>query len=216
MLIEICGPDGAGKTTLVDALRARLRAATGVAVYERVLRSESRNLLEVARLSASASFTQREMTLAVLLDAVRQSTGEFSTYVGSPVMHIVVQHYAHTLAARLRDEGLHLDPGLRWLLSRLPPPDVSVRLAITPTRCMERIRARAKGDDILTAAEPGERMRRLVESFENAAADLTYPQFVVDAAQDVPSVLKATWWHVQAVAGVTIQMETGYGSETGR
>lgn len=209
MLIEICGPDGAGKTTLVDALRARLRAATGVAVYERVLRSESRNLLEVARLSASASFTRREMTLAVLLDAVRQSTGEFGTYQGSPVMHIVVQHYAHALAARLRDEGMHHEPGLRWLLGRLPAPDVSVRLATTPERCLERIRTRVKGDEILTAEEPGERMRRRVESFESAAADLAYPQLVVDAAQDAPSVLDATWRHVRAVAGAAAQPEAG-------
>ncbi|HCT78068.1 MAG TPA: hypothetical protein DGG94_20200 [Micromonosporaceae bacterium] len=72
MLVEVCGVDGSGKSTLIDTLR-RTMNGTGARAYERVVRSESRNLLEsVAMLQPEAGFGVRDHTLAVLLDTIRQ------------------------------------------------------------------------------------------------------------------------------------------------
>lgn len=196
MLIEVCGPDGVGKSTVIDALRGRIRKGGHSTAYERTLRSESRNLLEIARLSSPASFSVREIELVVVLDAVEQASGELGKYRGSPVMHVFVQNYRHALTARLQRKGMEQDQGLRWLVRSIPPPDLSVRLDADWHQCLDRIQRRAKGDELLLAADAVTEIRQRIESFALAAAEIDYPQVVVCANDAPDQVAESVWQHV--------------------
>ena len=201
MLIEVCGPDGSGKSTLVDSLRGRIRDGGCGQAYERTLRSESRNLLEIARLSSSAVFSPREIELVVLLDAVEAGAGELAKYRGSPVMHVFVQNYVHALTARVHARGLIQDPGFQWLLKLLPAPDLSIRLKLEWRTSLARISSRSKGDGILDAEDAATEMGRRVVSFEESTAYVCYPQVVLDASRDQDQVSESAWTYVSAVVG---------------
>ncbi|MBB5774980.1 shikimate kinase [Nonomuraea jabiensis] len=183
MLIEVCGPDGAGKSTLVDGLRVRLRSS--VRAYERIVRSESRNLLErvMLELGRPDAFSSREHELVVILDAIRQSHADLHVYRGSPHSHAFVTFYHCALLARLHERGLAADEALRHLLRSLPPPDLSLRLTVEPETALDRIRNRVKGDDVLSAPEPLARLRDRVHAYELAGRELPYEQVTLDSAQ---------------------------------
>ncbi|MFG1838759.1 hypothetical protein ACGFH8_10040 [Micromonospora sp. NPDC049175] len=194
MLIEVCGPDGSGKSTLVDGLRARVREAGHVA-YERTLRSESRNLLEIVQ-QQSHGFSPREFELAVLLDAVSQSTGELTKYVRNPTTHVFVQQYRCALLARLLRRGLAGHGELLALLDHVTVPDLSVRLLVSDFTCMARIRGRRKGDGLLARPSPATEMRALVQAFDDAAERLPYPQVDLDAELPADELLDLAWKHL--------------------
>ena len=202
VLIEICGPDGAGKSTLVDGLRARIRGHGGVA-YSRTLRSESRNLLDIVRREMpGAQFAAREFEIAVLLDAVAQGGGELAKYRGNKLTHVFAEQYRGSLLARLFRAGLADRPELRALLGHVPPPDLSLRLAASPETCLGRIRERPKGDGMLAEVAPAEAMRRLTESFADAADCLGYPQQTLDAEEPAGDLLEAAWARVAPALGL--------------
>lgn len=154
MLIEVCGVDGSGKSTLVDGVRRRLRETGSAHAYERTLRSESRNLLEaVCAEEGAAVFGVRDHELAVLLDAIVQS-GALGHYRGSSVSHAFVTGYRCALAARLDERGLSADRGLVNLVARVAPPDLLLLLAVPVEVALERMTSRRKGDGLLSASDP--------------------------------------------------------------
>jgi thymidylate kinase len=196
LLIEICGPDGSGKSTLVDGLRARVRLAGGTA-YERTLRSESRNLMELVQHGLGPdAFASADYELAVLLDAVAQSTGELSKYRGAPATHVFVQHYHCALLARMYRRGLDDRRGLRGLLSQVPAPDLSLRLVVSGDTCLDRIQRRTTGDGLLARSSPRAELHHLVDAYDAAAGALPYPCMNLDAELPAADLLAAAWAHV--------------------
>lgn len=195
MLIELCGPDGSGKSTLIDILRGRMRQE-GAVVYERTLRSESRNLLELARLSSGITFPARDIELVVVLDAVQQGAGELKKYQGAAHMHVFVQQWTHALAARLQAHGFGDDEGLQWLLALMPAPDLSLRLQLDPERCLARAKQRPKGDDLLRSPDSAGAVRRHAEGFDVSARRLPYIQVVLDALLPPEQLADKAWQHL--------------------
>lgn len=185
MLIEITGPDGSGKSTLIDRVRRHIHETTPAKAYERVLRSESRNLLESVSLAGEAEFEQRDVELARLLDLVRSAHADLHVYRGDPSSHAFVSFYRCAALAGLHRRGLGFDAGLRALLRRVPPPDLSFRLRIEPELALQRITGRAKGDQVLLVADVPAELARLVASFETAGGALDYPQYVLDGDSDL-------------------------------
>lgn len=154
MLIEICGVDGSGKSTLIDGARRRLRDSGFGAAYERVLRSESRNLLEAVCLEEGDQvFEARDYELAVLIDALAQAHA-LDHYRGSTVSHVFVTGYRCALGARLEERGFATSVGLNKLVARLPAPDLLVSLRVPEDVAVSRMLQRSKGDSVLEDADP--------------------------------------------------------------
>ncbi|MFI1996443.1 hypothetical protein [Actinoplanes sp. NPDC020271] len=198
MLIEVSGPDGSGKSTLVDGIRARIRESGGIS-YERTLRSEGRVVLEMVENStadAASRFSPREVEIAVLLDAVSQSAAELTKYQGASTTHVLVQQHRCALLARLHRRGLAGHPELLALLDHLTVPDLSLRLQVSGSTCMARIRNRRKGDGLLARASPEAEMSSLVRSFDAAALTLGYPQVPIDGERAADETLETAWRHV--------------------
>jgi thymidylate kinase len=192
VLIEVCGPDGVGKSTLVDASRRALRETTGVVAYERVLRSESRNLIEYLETAAGRSmFAPRDQELAVLFDIVRQAHADLRLYRTNPLVHAFVTFYRCALLARLHRKGLAEDDGLIALVGQLPAPDVSVRLVLPLEHALRRLADRPKGDQLLTHADPRSELGRSVAAFATAGRDPGYPQVVLDADREPADLVTA-------------------------
>lgn len=189
MLIEVAGPDGAGKSTLIDSARRWLHENTGAKAYERVLRSESRNLLEMLSLDAAGpNFCTRDIELAVLLDAVRLSHADLHVYRRSRRSHAFVSNYRFSLLARLHARGLADDNGLAALVTRIPAPDLSVRLVVPAVVALARLRARHKGDQMLTKLDPAFEAERATRCFDIAGAALAYSHTVLDGTQPVKTL----------------------------
>jgi thymidylate kinase len=192
VLIEVCGPDGVGKSTVVDAARRVLRETTGVVAYERVLRSESRNLVEYLETAAGRSmFAPRDKELAVLFDIVRQAHADLRLYRTNPIAHAFVTFYRCALLARLHRKGLAEDAGLVALLGQLPAPDVSVRLVLPPEHALRRLADRPKGDQLLTHSDPRSELGRSVAAFAAAGRDPGYPQVVLNADREPAELVAA-------------------------
>lgn len=167
MLIEVAGIDGAGKSTVIAALRSRLRHRQ-VHVYERPMRSEARNLLALLELEHGTRYTVRDRILAMLLDNVRQAHSELSMYRGSTFAHVFVTGYSLAIHARLLREGLHGDEGLAVLANQLPVADASVFLPVSPETALSRIRSRPQGDSVLEDPDPLSTLRASAQAFQEA------------------------------------------------
>lgn len=166
MLIEICGVDGSGKSTLIDGTRRRLRESSFGPAYERVLRSESRNLLEAVCLEEGDQvFEARDYELAVLIDALAQAHA-LDHYRGSTVSHVFITGYRCALGARLEERGFTNSVGLNKLVDRLPAPDLLVFLRVPADIAVGRMRERSKGDSVLEEADPQALVVRRQRSLE--------------------------------------------------
>lgn len=154
MLIEVCGADGSGKSTMIDGLRRALRSE-GLTVYERVVRSESRNLLQALQEQDGAvRIAQREVQLVVLLDALRYAQADLSSYRGSERQHAFVTGHRVALTARLSRSGLKNDVALRAVLEAIPAPDYTIAILTPPATALQRLQDRAKGDSVLSEKNP--------------------------------------------------------------
>lgn len=183
MLIEVCGADGAGKSSLIDRLRRRLADTRQARAYERVLRSDGRNMLEWAADSTGEPFDAGQLDVVVILDVLRQAHGDLHLYQRNPTSHAFVSFYHAALLARLHRSGQQGTANLRQLLTLLPHPDLSFRIMVPADVALARLRERAKGDTLLAAPDPARAAAAAATSWAAAAWALPYQQVVLDGTR---------------------------------
>jgi thymidylate kinase len=181
VLIEICGVDGAGKSSLIDRLRRHLAGTSRV--YERVIRSDGRNALEWAADTTGEPFAAGQVEAVVILDVLRQAHGDLHLYRQNPTSHVFVSFYHAALLARLHRGGLHAASNLHRLLDLLPRPDHSFRITVPADVALARLRSRVRGDTLLTAQNPAAAVAASVAGWAAAARRLPYGQVVLDGTQ---------------------------------
>jgi nicotinamide riboside kinase len=58
MIVEICGIDGSGKSTLIDNLRGRIHADSPCWAYERVFRFRTKRFMDWIAQSEGGSYSE--------------------------------------------------------------------------------------------------------------------------------------------------------------
>ena len=188
MIVEICGIDGSGKSTLVDALRRSINNAGTHWAYERVFRFRSKRFLEhIAskdkRRRAEDIFDPTCVELVQAIDLVDEASRHFFFDVAtSSLVFFVTEYGTSGIASVLARARSALDP-ISQVYAQLPSPDVSIFLRIAPSEALRRIEARTKGDQMLQALEPLSTLTASAAYFDEARSILPYRQVVLDATQ---------------------------------
>ena len=182
-MIEVCGVDGAGKTTLISLTRGILRSDSGTRAYERAVRSESRNFMDMLGMHLGIDVPQRDFDLALTLDTARAAVADFVAYRARPHYHALVTHYRCDLVARLQVHGVADDDIVTAIAASIAEPDLAVLLEVPEDVALARITSRPQQDDVIRLANPREAIAAQAYELRRAFGAARCPTIALDGTQ---------------------------------
>ncbi|WP_018296139.1 dTMP kinase [Corynebacterium lubricantis] len=150
MIIAIEGIDGAGKNTLVTALKGKLHAET--MAFPRYDESVHAQLAHDALHGRMGDLTDSAYAMATLFALDRAGVvDKLAPYSGSPDRTIILDRYvasnaAYTAARTGDDAAFDWVAALEFERLGLPKPDLQVLLATTPEESSRRAQLREAAD----------------------------------------------------------------------
>ncbi len=192
MLIEVSGIDGSGKSTLIRRLRHRLNRDGDLVAYERVLRDRGRLVLEdIARQEGKRSdeiFDAFSVELVSALERLDEANRHFGYLRPNSRQLYFVAPYHATWLAKAHSKSPAFSSQLQRVYERLPRPDLSVVLELTPGGALDRVRSREAGDNFLREADPLGTLARRADGLEAVRSLLPYEQVALDATLSPPQL----------------------------
>ncbi|GAB3086032.1 hypothetical protein [Nocardioides zeae] len=187
MLIEVCGIDGAGKSTLIGRVM-RLAHEAGVPCYERQLRGVGKRLLTALAVEQGhgawwAVFERGPVEFATALEMYQLYYSSIAPIL-FPGQIVFTDTFVRSWVATAIANG-SVDPDqLMQVYGCLPAPDMSVELVCPAQIAYERILARPKGDHILRSGGMA-RLQALADAYRNLASNelVDYDVMRVDSRQ---------------------------------
>jgi dTMP kinase len=200
MIIEFCGIDGSGKSTLMD-LVFRWLNERGIPTYQRTLRSTYKRILAsvAARQGHShwkAVFTPEEVEVAHALEmfTLVQST---ITPINDETMVLLTDTYtARWLATAKLWDCSNLDR-IREIYARLPSPNVSIFLDASIEIAFERMMSREKGDHALSLGNT-EKLAKYRTSFEAILPQVPYKVYRTAADKNKNELLDEVLGYIRS------------------
>jgi len=186
MLIEVTGTDGSGKMTLIHRLRRRLNESKYGWAYERTFQSDQLRILEQIALDTGARrpneiFGNDAVELVRTLELLQVSHHTLAIHKTSERQVFFIDSYYHEALARLDERSVSNGDLIRRLLHRLPAPDLTIYLRISPQTAESRMRLREKGDSLLLAKNPSAAIETLSVAIERTLEHARGPVLALDA-----------------------------------
>ena len=186
MIIEICGIDGSGKSTLIDNLRNRIHSESPCWAYERVFRFRTKRFMDwiaqsEGEATAKSLFSVDTVQLAQVFDLVEDAVREFHyDTIDSRQVYFVTNYRASGLAEAWVTDSALLEP-MTKVYALAPVPALSLYLRLPPEDALARIQARPQGDQLLRAASPLDALSSLSDAFDRVIERTPYPHATLDA-----------------------------------
>lgn len=197
MLIEFCGIDGSGKTTLTE-MTMRLFNSAQVPCYQRsIVSTYKRVAADLAQRGGlshwSELFSVDEIEVAHAFEMLSLCFQHIRP-LDLDCQVIVTDTYVNRwLATALLWETSAADR-LARIYGQLPAPDLSIHLNVPLNVAQRRIQERRKGDHVLKMG-PNSILPRYADAFQQARALIPYPQLMISTDCD----LAETWNRVTEV-----------------
>ncbi|MDA1763990.1 hypothetical protein PDK32_27540 [Bacillus cereus] len=169
-IIEICGIDGSGKTTLIHKLRRKINDATQFVAYERNFKNKGKRLLEHIAQSnghkrAEEYFNVENIEFSNAVDMVQEVNSSFYFLNdNSTQIYFVDKYYTSWLAEVIVKKVDGVDK-ISQILNYLPKPKLSIYLDVTTSDAITRLESRTKGDQILSTKCPTNQLENLRVAF---------------------------------------------------
>ncbi|MDR6175548.1 thymidylate kinase [Nocardioides zeae] len=173
MLIEVCGIDGAGTSTLIARIM-RMAHEAAVPCYERQLRGVGKRLLTALAVEQGHSawwavFERGPVEFATALEMYQLYYSSIAPIL-FPGQIVFTDTFVRSWVATAIANGA-VDPApLMQIYGRLPAPDMSVELVCPAEVAYERILARPKGDHILRSGGKA-RLHALADAYAGLASN---------------------------------------------
>ena len=186
VIVEICGIDGSGKSTLIGNLRGRIHAESPCWAYERVFRFRTKRLMDWIAQSegedtARSLFPVDTVQLAQAFDLVEEAVREFHyDTTDSRQVYFVTNYRASGLAEAYVADSVLLEP-MTKVYALAPAPALLLYLKLPPEEALARIQARPQGDQLLRAASPLGALLGLDDAFDRVIEQVPYPHATLDA-----------------------------------
>ena len=190
MIVEICGIDGSGKSTLIDSLRSRIHNESQCWAYERVFRFRTKRFMDwIAQSEGGATakslFPSETIQLAQAFDLVEDAVREFHyDTIDSRQVYFVTNYRASGLAEALVAERA-LQESMTKVYALAPVPALSLYMKLAPEEALARIQTRPQGDQLLRAASPLDALTRLSDAFDRVLEGTPNPHLTLDATMPV-------------------------------
>ncbi len=204
MIVEICGIDGSGKSTLIDNLRGRIHTESPCWAYERVFRFRTKRFMDwIAQSEGEATarslFPNDTVQLAQAFDLVEEAVREFHyDTMDSRQVYFVTNYRASGLAEAYVAASALLEP-MTKVYALAPVPALLLYLKLPPEDALARIQARPQGDQLLRAASPLDALTSLSGAFEYVIESTTYPHVTLDATMPAADLAECAFDTIQQV-----------------
>jgi thymidylate kinase len=204
VIVEICGIDGSGKSTLIDNLRSRIHAKSSCWAYERVFRFRTKRLMDAIAQSeggaiAKSMFPSDTIQLAQAFDLVEEAVREFHyDTVDSQQVYFVTNYRVSGLAEAIVADSTLLE-AMTKVYALTPTPALTLFLRLPPEVALERIQARPHGDQLLRAESPLGALTSLSSAFERVIENTPNSHVVLDAAMPPEDLATQAYTSIQNI-----------------
>lgn len=192
MLIEICGIDGSGKSTVINHLKKYFDSQTDYWAYERSFKNNGKRILENIAMKhghkrAEDYYLHDSIEISNALELVQNINASLS-YLDSESNQIffVDKYYTKWLSDIL---GIKSYDKVKEIYGYLPKPTLSFYLHVSVPTAFSRLTNRDKGDQILTLEKPQQKLAKLYNNFEEIINNDSNNYIKIDAEKNIYKII---------------------------